>query len=59
MIKLGLIVRRFKSRHLRRQCENTVYSDDVHVVKLYVTVVTLPIGEVKWTHYYFQQIDKI
>ena len=24
MIKLGLIVRRFKSRHFRRQCENTV-----------------------------------
>ena len=25
MIKLGLIVRRFKSRYFRRQCENTVY----------------------------------
>ena len=25
MIKLGLIVRRFKLRYFRRQCENTVY----------------------------------
>ena len=31
MIKLELIVRRFKSRHFRRQCENTVLP---HISKL-------------------------